>query len=71
MVALGTEYKAYGLDAIYHVRHLWFPPGPERMLNPRAQFSLWPTPRGGFSIVDAHAIKVGGTTDLLGSIATD
>jgi len=32
----------------------------ERMADPHAQLSVWPTPKGAFSIADAHAIKVGG-----------
>jgi hypothetical protein len=42
------------------------------MANPRAQIGLWPTPRGGFSVADAHAIKVSEYHgDISNSIATD
>ena len=30
------------------------------MTNLCAQIALWPAPRGGFSVADAHAIKVCG-----------
>jgi hypothetical protein len=34
-------------------------PGPERT-STDAQIGLWPTPRGVFTVADAHAIKVSG-----------
>ena len=53
----GIEYKKYGLDAISHVRHSRFPQI-QNVCSTYAQIALWPTPRGGFTITDADAIKV-------------
>ena len=43
------------------------------MTNSCAQVGLWPTLEGGFSVVDAHAIKVSGyhNANFSGSIETD
>ena len=42
------------------------------MTNPRAQIGLWPTPIGGFSVADPHAIKVRGyRIDFLDPIVAD
>jgi hypothetical protein len=53
----GKEYHKYGLDAISHVRRLRFP-RIQNICSTHAQIGLWPTPRGGFTIADADAIKV-------------
>ena len=62
----------YGWDVISSVRRLRFPSGIELIANTRIQISLWPTPRGSFSVADAHAIKVSGYhSDPQNSILTD
>ena len=35
-----------------------FPPGLERVTDPRPQISLWPNPKGSISLADHRAIKV-------------
>lgn len=72
MAISGTEYKMHGWDAICRVGRFLIFPGLKRVVKPRAQLSLWPTPKGGFSIADAHAIKVSRScNDFLNSIVTD
>ena len=61
----GTEHKMYGWDAISSVRRLWSPQVHNVCLI-RAQIGLWPAPRGGYLIADAHAIKVTGYHALIG-----
>ncbi|KAF9653356.1 cytochrome P450 [Thelephora ganbajun] len=45
----GIEHKLHGWDAISNVQHV---------ANLCDQISLWPTPRVGFLVADAHAIKM-------------
>ena len=60
MLVSGIDYKFYGWDAMSGVRLFRVFPCPEHMANLHFQLSMWPTPKGGFSIADAHAIKVRG-----------
>jgi hypothetical protein len=59
LTALGVEHSRYGWDVISSVSHFMFLiPHAQDKTDPRAQFGLWPTPQGGFSVADAHAAKV-------------
>jgi hypothetical protein len=56
-------YRTYGWDAMSSVR--WRRrsqsfQGLDYIAEPSAQLGLWPTPRGGLLVADAHAIKVCG-----------